>query len=99
MGVLGPILWLDWTIPLVISGLAVVRRLRKTHRFALGFALWWFVFFLLIPLTAGVLSAYQNYVNSAYVWLTVGVLFRLPELTDAETTGQEPTSGRWPDDR
>ena len=99
MGVLGPILWLAWTIPLVISGLAVVRRLRKTHRFALGFALWWFVFFLLIPLTAGVLSAYQNYVNSAYVWLTVGVLFRLPELTDAETTGQEPTSGRWPDDR
>jgi hypothetical protein len=31
-------------------------------------------------MTYGGLSAYQNYVNNAYFWLLVGILFRLPEL-------------------
>jgi hypothetical protein len=31
-------------------------------------------------MTFGGLSAYQNYINNAYLWLLVGILFRLPEI-------------------
>jgi hypothetical protein len=35
---------------------------------------------LLVPLTFGGTSAYQNYIDNAFLWLLVGVLFRLPEI-------------------
>jgi hypothetical protein len=31
-------------------------------------------------MTYGSLVAYQNYVSNAYLWLLVGILFRLPEI-------------------
>ena len=34
----------------------------------------------LYPLTFGGLVPYQNYVTNAYLWLLVGILFRLPSL-------------------
>jgi hypothetical protein len=58
----------------------VVRRLRQTRFFPISFAIFWFAFLLLYPMTFGGLSAYQNYINNAYLWLLVGILFRLPEI-------------------
>lgn len=49
----------------------------------IGIAILWYAFLLLYPLTYGGLTAYQNYVNCAYLWLLVGVLFRLPQLQAA----------------
>jgi hypothetical protein len=55
-------------------------RLRQTRFFPIAFAIFWFAFLLLYPMTFGGLSAYQNYVNNVYLWLLVGILFRLPEI-------------------
>jgi hypothetical protein len=80
MGIIAPFLWILWTATLVYHAWKVVTRLRGTRLFSIGFAIWWYTFLLLYPLTYGGLTAYQNYLNNAYMWLLVGVLFRLPEL-------------------
>ena len=80
MGILAPFLWLLWTGALLYYGWQVVHRLRQTRFFPIGFAILWYAFVLLYPLTYSGLTAYQNYINNAYLWLLVGILFRLPEL-------------------
>jgi len=80
MGIIAPFLWILWTAALVYYSWGVVRRLRQTRFFPISFAIFWFAFLLLYPMTFGGLSAYQNYINNAYLWLLVGILFRLPEI-------------------
>ena len=80
MGIIAPFLWILWTAALVYYGWGLLRRLRQTRFFPIGFAIFWFIFLLLYPMTFGGLSAYQNYIYNAYLWLLVGILFRLPEV-------------------
>jgi len=84
LGILGPLLWLFWTIALVRSGWRVVRGLRGTALFPVGFSILWFIFLVLFPLTWTSLAAYQNFSTNAYLWLTAGILFRLPALQAQE---------------
>jgi hypothetical protein len=80
MGILAPFLWILWTAVLLYHSWKIVRSLRGTRLFAIGFAFFWYAFYLLYPMTYIVLSAYQNYICNAYLWLTVGILFRLPSI-------------------
>ncbi|HEV3218321.1 MAG TPA: hypothetical protein VGZ48_01020 [Candidatus Acidoferrales bacterium] len=79
-GVAGPILWMVWTIAVVVYAWKVVRKLKKTAFFTIGFAIFWYAFMLLIPTTFYGIAGYQNYLTNAYLWLTLGMLFRLPGL-------------------
>ena len=83
MGIIAPFLWVLWTGALVYYSWKVVRRLRQTRLFPIAFGIFWWAFFLLVPQTFGGLFSYQNYVCNAYLWLLVGVLFRLPDLLTA----------------
>jgi hypothetical protein len=85
MGILAPFLWIAWSAALVYSAWKVVRRLRETRFFPIGFAIFWWAFLLLFPVTFGSLSTFQNYVCNAYLWLLVGVLFRLPSILATTT--------------
>lgn len=80
MGVLGPILWTLMGLALAISGWKRVRVIASTPYYPVGLAILWFVVWVLFPFTWAGLDTYQNYVVNAYVWLLVGILFRLPEL-------------------
>ncbi|HEX5425419.1 MAG TPA: hypothetical protein VFW94_17855 [Candidatus Acidoferrales bacterium] len=80
LGIVAPFLWLVWSGALLYYCWNVVRILRGTRFFPIAFAVTWYVFLLLIFLTWGGLSIYQNYINNAYLWILVGVLFRLPDL-------------------
>jgi hypothetical protein len=80
MGIIAPFLWILWTAALVYCGWGVVRRLRQTRFFPIALSIFWFAFLLLYPMTYGGLSAYQNYINNVYLWILVGILFRLPEI-------------------
>jgi hypothetical protein len=83
MGILAPFLWLLWTGALVYTSWQTVRRLRQTRFFPIGIAILWYAFLVFYPLTYSGLNVYQNYVNNAYLWLLVGVLFALPRLQAA----------------
>ncbi len=86
MGILAPFLWILWSAALLYCSLRIVRSLKATRFFPLAFAIFWYAFILLLPLTFGSLSNYQNYVCNAYLWLLVGVLFRLPDILGNPTT-------------
>ena len=58
----------------------MVLKLRQTRLFPVGFGAFWFIAVMLIPETYASLNVYQDYVLNAYLWLLVGVLYRLPEL-------------------
>jgi hypothetical protein len=98
MGIVAPFVWLLWTGALVFTGWRVLLRLRQTRLFPIGCAILWYVFLLLYPLTFGGMVPYQNFVTNAYLWLLVGILFRLPELLtqtlDPAVVGSEERSGR-----
>ena len=87
MGFSAPLLWILWTAALLVYGWRVVRRLRSTRFFPIAFAILWYAFLLLYPFTYGGLAPYQNFVDNAYLWLTVGILFKLPALYAANPSG------------
>jgi len=80
MGVIGPLLWILWTAALLYYSWRTVRSLRETRLFPIAFAIFWYALLLLFPWTYASVAPYQNYTCNAFLWLLVGVLFRLPEL-------------------
>jgi len=80
MGIVAPFLWILWTAMLLYYSWKVVRQLRETRFAPIAIAIVWYAFLLLYILTYATLAAYQNYLCNAYLWLLVGILFRLPEV-------------------
>ena len=80
MGILAPFLWIMWTAALLYYSWKVVKRLRGTRFFPIAFAIILYAFLLLYLFTYVGLVAYQNYVSNAYLWLLLGILFRLPDI-------------------
>lgn len=80
LGIGGLILWLVLTISMVVSAWNVVRKLRGSPWFPIGFAIFWFALVLLFPFTFGGMQPYQDFLLNAYLWLLFGILYRLPNL-------------------
>lgn len=80
MGILAPFLWIFWSTFLLISMWKVLRGLRETRYFPIALSIFWYSFMLLTVFTFSGLASYQNYVGNAYLWLFVGIFYRLPEL-------------------
>jgi hypothetical protein len=94
MGILGLIIWIFWASVLLWHGWKVVRALRETVYFPIGFAIWWYAAVALVFLMYFGMAAYQNFVNNAYLWLLIGVLFRLPKLAQSPQPVPMPTEVR-----
>ncbi len=82
MGIFGIIFWILWVSVMLWQGWKIVRGLRQTVYFPIGFAIWWNAVVALVLLMYMNMAAYQNFVNNAYLWLLTGVLFRLPKLAE-----------------
>jgi hypothetical protein len=80
MGIAAPFLWIAWTASLLYYSWNITRGLRETRLFPIALAITWYEFMLLYPLTYFSLASYQNYTCNVYLWLLVGILFRLPEI-------------------
>jgi hypothetical protein len=87
MGILAPFLWILWTAAVVVTCWRTVRSLKETRFFPVAVAIAWYVFLLLFALSYLGLDAYQNYVNNAFLWILLGILFRLPELAAVPAFG------------
>jgi len=86
LGVAGLLAWLVLSVSIITSAWKVVKELRQTPWFPIGFCIFWFAFLLLIPMSYIGFIAYQDYMMNAYLWLMLGILFRLPEI--AKQTAQ-----------
>jgi hypothetical protein len=80
MGIGGIVLWLVMSFAILLSAWRVVKKLRGSHLFPLGFVIFWYAGLLLFPMTFASIVAYEDFVLNAYLWLLLGILFRLPTL-------------------
>jgi hypothetical protein len=83
MGIVGLCLWIAMSVAVVLSGWKVVRGLKGSPFFPLAFMLCLYSFILLVPMTFTGIQAYQDFVMNAYLWVLLGILFRLPKLAQA----------------
>jgi hypothetical protein len=99
MGIVGLVLWLVMSAAVLISAWKVVRQLRGSPWFPLAFMIFFYAFLLLLPFTFQGIQAYQDFVLNAYLWLLLGILFRLPKLAlaaQAATNLAHPAAARVP---
>lgn len=85
MGIVGLLFWLIMITAIIFSAWRVVRQLKGSIWFPLAFVIFWFAFLLLFPFTFGGIVTYEDFVLNAYLWLLLGILFRLPHLALSET--------------
>ncbi|HKM65882.1 MAG TPA: hypothetical protein VJX70_01850 [Candidatus Acidoferrum sp.] len=81
LGVVGLFLWLVMTFAIVISAWKVVRKLKGTVWFPIGFVIFWYASLLLFPYTYEGLSPFEDFILNSLLWLSLGILFRLPKLS------------------
>jgi len=80
MGVGGLVLWIVMSAAIVFASWKVLKKLKGTAWFPLGFVIFWYAFILFYPATFAGIQAYEDFVLNAYVWLLLGILFRLPDI-------------------
>jgi len=80
MGIGGLILWFVMSFAILFSAWRVVKKLRGSPWFPLGFVIFWYAGLLLLPITFTGIQAYEDFVLNAYLWLLLSILFRLPTL-------------------
>lgn len=80
MGIGGLILWIIMTSAILIAAWRVVRKLRGSAWFPLAFIIMWYAFLLLFPMTFAGIQPYEDFILNAYLWLLLGILFRLPSI-------------------
>ena len=54
--------------------------MRETVYFPIAFSIFWYALLLLGPISYSGMASYQNYIMNAYLWVLVGILYRLPHL-------------------
>jgi hypothetical protein len=93
MGIGGLVLWLVMSLAITVSAWKVVKKLKGSPWFPLGFVIFWYALFLLFPATFGGMQPYEDFLLNAYFWLLLGVLFRLPTLAlSAQFAANAPTA-------
>lgn len=79
-GVVGLFLWIVLASAVCICAWQVTRKLKGTPWFPVAFIITWYAFLLLFAETYLGIQPYQDFVLNAYLWLLLGMLFRLPKL-------------------
>jgi hypothetical protein len=80
MGIGGLLLWFVMSFAILFAAWRVVKQLRGSPWFPLAFVIFWYAGLLLLPMTFSGMQPYQDFVLNAYLWLLLGILFRLPTL-------------------
>ena len=77
LGIVGLILWIVLGFSISLSAWKVVKELRGTPWFPLAFVIFLFSALLFFPMTFTSFATFQDFVISSYLWLLLGILYRL----------------------
>ena len=80
MGIGGLVLWLIMAFSILFAGWKLIKKLRGSPLFPVGFVMFWYALVLLLPLTFAGMQPYEDFLLNAYFWLMLGILFRLPSI-------------------
>jgi len=79
LGILGLVLWVVLGLAITLSAWRVVKHLRSTPWFPLAFSIFLFTVLIFFPMMyAGM--PYQDFILNGYLWLLLGILYRLYHL-------------------
>jgi hypothetical protein len=79
-GIFGLLLWIVLGASVLLSAWKVVKRLRGSPWFPIGFVIFWLIFLIFFPVGYTGLTFYQDFLVNAYLWILIGILYRLPSL-------------------
>lgn len=91
LGIGGLVLWILMATAISISAWKIVRQVRGSPWFPIAMVIFWYAFLLLLPNMIGGMQAYEDFIMNAYLWLLLGILFRLPHIkasTEDAAAGQ-----------
>ena len=92
LGIVGLLLWILVAYVITRSAWQAAKNLKGTVWFPIGFAIFWYTFLLVFPMSFYGFVAYQDFILNAYLWLMLGILFRVSEfprnLPLAQTTAR-----------
>ena len=88
LGIVGLVLWIALGFSIAISAWKIVNELRGTRWFPLAFAIWLYAIVLFFPQMFVGSSAYQDYLLNCFLWLGLGILYRLRILAKASQIAQ-----------
>jgi hypothetical protein len=96
MGLGGLMLWLGVSISILIAAWREVKHLKGSPCFPIAFIIFLYTFILLLPMTFMNLAGYQDFIPNAYLWLLLGILFRLRtiDVSVPVATGQSEIQNR-----
>jgi hypothetical protein len=77
LGIPGLILWIGLATAICFSAWGAVKGLRGSPYFPIAFAIFWYVFLMFYPISFYGFIAYQDFIMNSYLWLGLGILFRL----------------------
>jgi hypothetical protein len=83
LGILGLVLWIILGFSIVLSAWKVTKELRGTPWFPISFVIFLYATLLLFPMMYTGNSPYQDFVLNSYLWLLLGILYRLRTLSKA----------------
>lgn len=100
MGIVGLVLWLVMATAILFSAWRIIKKLRGSPWFPVGFAIFWYAALMFFPMMVGGLQAYEDFLMNAYLWLLLGILFQLPNVklsaeVDAAEQAAAPSRRRW----
>jgi len=88
LGIVGLILWILLGIAIAISAWKVTVQLRGKPWFPLAFSICMYAIILTFPMMFTGASPYQDFVLNSYLWLLLGILYRLKLFPKAIQTAQ-----------
>src|SRR6266446_5265020 len=90
LGIVGLLLWILLAYAITRSAWRAAKNLKGTVWFPIGFVIFFYAFMLLFPMSFFGFVAYQDFILNAYLWLMLGILFRISKfprnLPIAQTT-------------
>lgn len=89
LGIVGLILWIVLGFSIAISAGKVVLELRGTPWFPLAFVICLYAILLFFPMMFTGISPYQDFVLNAWLWLLLGILYRLRMFPKAAQIAQD----------
>ena len=93
LGVLGLFLWLVLGLAIAFSAWKVVKPLRGTPLFPLAFSIFLYAVLIFFPMTFTGLP-YQDFLLNSYLWLLIGILYRLQSLKPCPKGPQSADTGQ-----
>jgi len=90
LGIIGLLLWILLAYAITRSAWRAAKNLKGTVWFPIGFAIFFYTFLLVFPMSFFSFIAYQDFVMNAYFWLMLGLLFRVSEFPSCLHPAQTP---------